>query len=115
MGKLYHFIAIIVGLFLFHSTAFGDLQKGSSSMTPNNQDSIPQLNIYPNPVTQGKLYISSKLNGTKTIEIYDVLGKKILEASLLGNSLDISELTQGVYILKVKEAAKTSTRKLVVR
>ena len=83
--------------------------------TTTNEDAIEDLSIYPNPVTNGKLYITTKYNQTKDIEIFDVLGKKIYTTSLFGKELNISKLTPGVYILKIKENSSSATRKLVVR
>lgn len=76
---------------------------------------IADLSIYPNPVSNGKIYITTKENLTKDVEIYDVLGKKILSNSVFGKELNISKLTAGIYILKIKEGNNSATRKLVVR
>ena len=59
--------------------------------------------------------ITTKNNLTKDIEIFDVLGKKVFTASLFDKELNISKLTPGVYILKIKENNITATRKLVIR
>ncbi|MGB8375419.1 MAG: T9SS type A sorting domain-containing protein, partial [Salegentibacter sp.] len=69
----------------------------------------------PNPVTGGKVYISTKKNLEKEIEIYNVLGKPVFKTRLRGRELDISSLTAGIYILKIKEGDEKATRKLVVR
>lgn len=90
-------------------------QTGSSKIALSASDGIADLSIYPNPVSTGKIYITTKENLTKDIEIYDVLGKKILAASLFGKELNISKLTAGIYILKIKEGSNSATRKLVVR
>lgn len=76
---------------------------------------ITDLTIYPNPVSNGKIYITTKENLTKDIEIFDVLGKKVLSSSLFGKELNISKLTQGIYILKIKEGNDSATRKLVIK
>ena len=76
---------------------------------------IEDLSIYPNPVSNGKIYITTKENLTKEIEIFDVLGKKVFSASLFGKELNISKLTPGIYILKIKENDSSATRKLVVK
>lgn len=78
-------------------------------------ETIEDLAIYPNPVSNGKIFITSKQNLSKEIEIFDVLGKKIFTTSLLGKELNISKLTPGIYILKIKEGNSSATRKLVVR
>jgi len=76
---------------------------------------IQGLTIYPNPVSNGKLYISSIKNLSKQIEIYDVLGKKVYATSLSGKMMDVSRLNIGVYIIKVTEGPNFETRKLVIR
>ena len=81
----------------------------------SNNEIIEDLSIYPNPVSNGKIYITTKLNLTKDIEIFDVLGKKIYTTSIFGKELNISKLSPGIYILKIKENNLSATRKLVVR
>jgi len=78
-------------------------------------NTIEGLTLYPNPVSNGKIYISSAKNLIKSIEVFDVLGKKKLSTSLSGNTLDISKLSSGVYIIKIAEVNHTETRKLVIR
>lgn len=81
-----------------------------------NQDtSIEGLNFYPNPVSNGKIYITSRLSLDKEITIFDVLGKKVLQTLLNSRELNISALSPGVYIIKIKEGESTATRKLIVK
>ena len=76
---------------------------------------VQGLTLYPNPVDNGKLYIYSSKNLSKHIDVFDVLGKKVLSESLYGKTLDVSSLTSGVYIIKIEEGPNTTTRKLVIR
>jgi hypothetical protein len=55
------------------------------------------------------------MNDTKTVVIYDVLGKKVLGTSVNEQAVNVSALNSGVYIVKVTEAGKTATRKLVIK
>jgi hypothetical protein len=89
-----------------------ETKGGSAART---QEPIEGLNIYPNPVTSGRIYITSKSAQNKEVEIYDVLGKKMLQASMAGKELNVSALTPGVYIIKISEGDATATRKLVVK
>ena len=82
---------------------------------PKTSDNIEGLSFYPNPVSNGKIYIVSKTGEDKEIIIYDVLGKKVLQATLTGKELNIGNLSPGVYIIKIKEEETTATRKLIVR
>ena len=76
---------------------------------------IDGLSIYPNPVTGGKVYISTTKNQDKVIEIYNVLGKPVHKTRLRGREMDVSTLTPGIYILKIQEGKAKATRKLVVK
>lgn len=115
--KNYFYILLIMMTFGMGTTAHAQMgsSKTALSTSTSESDGIEQLSIYPNPVSNGKIYITTKENLTKEIEIYDVLGKKILFASLFGKELNISKLTAGIYILKIKEGNHSATRKLVVR
>ncbi|MBF6608228.1 MAG: T9SS type A sorting domain-containing protein, partial [Flavobacterium sp.] len=73
------------------------------------------LGFYPNPVSEGKIFITSKTAMTKGITIFDVLGKEVLQTSLTSKELNVSSLSPGVYIIKIREGEITATRKLIIR
>ena len=73
------------------------------------------LGFYPNPVSNGKIYITSKTSLDKEISIFDVLGKKVLQATISSRDLNIASIPPGVYIIKITEGDTTATRKLIVR
>ena len=76
---------------------------------------IDGLKVYPNPVSNGVLHIESNLNTERTISLFDVLGKQVLNTTTANNTINIATLNSGVYIVKITEAGKTATRKLVVK
>lgn len=78
------------------------------------KNTIAGLNVYPNPVTNGVLYITSKSQGLKSVLIHDPLGKQVLSSKTTNNSINVSNLKRGVYIVKVSEDGKTDTKKLIV-
>lgn len=92
-------------------------QEAKSQINPNAPSVIEGLNLYPNPVSvsTGRVYISTKNDGEKEIIIFDLLGKKVLQTQLSSKELNISNLTPGVYIIKINEQNATATRKLIVR
>jgi len=77
--------------------------------------SIEGFQMYPNPVLNVKVYIHTAQNDTKKIVIYDVLGTLVMETTILGKELNVSDLDAGVYVLRVFEKDKSATRKLVVK
>jgi len=68
------------------------------------------LQAYPNP-TNSKLTLNSDKN--YEIEVYDMAGKKVMEA--VGNTLDMSTLSNATYIIKAfdKATKETSSYKVV--
>lgn len=100
-----HFYLIL--FFLVTSLSFGQ-------ETQNRAD-IEGFKLYPNPAANGKVYISTAQNAPKNILIYDVLGTKVLETTILGKELNVSYLDAGIYVLRVFEKNKVATRKLIIR
>ena len=113
MNKKYFFALLFISFLLTASASYG--QQGTRTLNSSITQDIEGLTIYPNPVTNNKVFITSTLNDIKQIDIYDVLGKKVMSEMLIGKELNVSELSSGVYILKIRENKSSATRKLVVR
>lgn len=88
---------------------------GFSQEISTGSADIEGFKLYPNPVTQGKVFIETKENAPKKILVFDVLGTQVLETTLLGKELNLTALDKGMYILRVFENNKVSTRKLIVK
>ncbi len=112
MFKNYFYIATLLGFFFTMSLSAQEMKQ-----QPKLQETtvIEGLNLYPNPVTNGKVYITSKNDSDKEIIIFDVLGKKVLQTSISSRELNISNLSPGVYIIKINEGGASATRKLIVK
>mgnify|MGYP003670961241 CR=1 FL=1 len=95
--------------FFFISTAIALGQEAK------NNSEIEGLKLYPNPATNGKVYISTKHNAPKKILIFDVLGTKALETKLIGKELNVTDLDAGVYVIRIYEKDKVATRKLIIK
>ena len=80
----------------------------------NSEFQINGLKIYPNPVTKGTLYITSNSASAKSVAIFDILGKQVLNTKTLNNAVNVANLKGGVYILKITEEGKTDTKKLII-
>lgn len=102
-------------LFFFTLCASSLAQEGKNTANSKSQEpTIEGLTLYPNPNNTGKVYITSRLNLDKKVEVFDVLGKKVIDVTLYSKELNISNLNPGVYIIKIKEGEAASTRKLIV-
>lgn len=112
MKQLYIVFVICLSFLLFAEPAHAQVSESAPSV---KELPIEGLSIYPNPASGQKVYIVTKFNKAKTVEIYNVLGKNVLSANLTGSELNISSLEPGVYIMKIQEGKNSATRKLVVR
>lgn len=77
-----------------------------------NFDSVSSIDIYPNPTTSS---FNVSIQETATIEIYDMIGKKVLESTIhpSSNQIDVSHLNSGVYIVNVIIDTTPTTFKLI--
>ncbi len=64
---------------------------------------LAKLQVYPNPTT-GRITIDNEKSKINTIQVYDVIGRLLIERTNVGETkatLDLSSLAKGSYILKV--------------
>src|SRR5690606_28862937 len=80
------------------------------------------LKIYPNPVTEGMLFISYDADKTDklNVEIFTLTGQRILSKSLNASysgkaQLDVSNLAAGFYVMKMTSGKNSTTKKLVLK
>src|SRR5262245_35690625 len=113
MKRNYLYI-ILISAFLFSATAMAQDNK-ATPVNKTQENTIEGLSIYPNPTSGEKIYIVSKLALDKEVEIFDVLGKRILQTTVSSKELNIGNLNAGVYIIKIREGEASATRKLIVK
>jgi hypothetical protein len=71
---------------------------------------LSNLKLYPNPTSN---YLSIQGNDNPvTISIYNVLGKKVISAENT-NKIDVKELSNGIYIIRIKEGLKEVIKKFI--
>ena len=68
------------------------------------------ISIYPNP-TSDMVYIDGNYSQLKVV-VYDILGKQVKNKPIT-NSIDISQLEKGVYILQLSDGAKLTTKRII--
>jgi hypothetical protein len=94
-------------------TTWDDVTDGTLGISQNNN--IAGLKIYPNPVTNETLFIETSANAEKTVTVFDVLGKQVLNTTTSNNTINVASLHTGVYIVNITEEGKTASRKLVIK
>ena len=74
------------------------------------------VNLYPNPVSNGQITIDHQLNGDVEISLYTISGKRVMSQALGQNDqLDVSSLNSGVYLLQLVNGSTKATEKIIVK
>ena len=76
-----------------------------------NDNEVNVVQIYPIP-TKSVLNISSN-NMINAIEVFDLLGKKIMHLEKPSNKIDISHFPEGLYLLKLQIENKTILKRII--
>jgi len=69
------------------------------------------FSVFPNP-TNGVLNITSK-TPINRVEIYSILGKKIVDTTINTNSVDLSNLNRGIYIIKAHSNNELGIKRII--
>jgi surface protein len=68
------------------------------------------ISIYPNP-SSDLVYIEGNYTQLKVV-MYDILGKQVMNKAIT-NSIDISHLEKGVYMLQLSDGVKLTTQRIL--
>ncbi|MGS2726727.1 lamin tail domain-containing protein [Psychroserpens sp. BH13MA-6] len=109
----------ITGGFVLHTDAIASLLFSPGQLLPEalSVDSfeVSNIKIFPNPVSNGMVTIASENLANVDVEMYDILGKRVSDVVLNNNTLNVSQLTAGMYLLKISVTNGSSAiKKLVI-
>lgn len=65
------------------------------------------MRVYPNPVADRLRVELPATTGKRFAAVYDITGKQVIVDVLFDNQIDVSGLTNGTYVLKVKQDGST--------
>lgn len=75
---------------------------------------LSQISLYPNPINNGTLNIVSPTNELKEISVFDVSGRMVLKTKTENNSIDVSQLKSGIYLLNININGSKKTSKIII-
>ena len=96
--------------FIFQMDSF----KVEGTLGINDINSL-QMKLYPNPADGNYVTIQTSTYGVKQIEVYNLLGKLLLNTEIKTDNLDVSLLNEGVYLIKVSIEGKSKISKLIIK
>jgi len=81
----------------------------------NREDiKLPTFQLYPNPTNGDIVYINTeKSTAISSVSMYDIAGKLVLKQNTPNNEINVQQLQQGVYFLKVQIGDQIITKKLI--
>lgn len=75
-----------------------------------------EITIYPNPSNGNFEVIFEKVNTNTNIEIYNLIGKKVFEKKdITTPTIQINNLTHGVYLINITQDNEVITKKIIVQ
>ena len=84
----------------------------SQEPTGNSDFTLNSIQIFPNPVTD-LLFFSSNPIYELLVTVFDILGNTVIPEQQVFESLDVSNLKKGIYLIKFTSDNQTSVRKFV--
>ncbi|WP_421889227.1 family 16 glycosylhydrolase [Marinoscillum sp.] len=76
--------------------------SGSARLAPEGQSTGLELRIYPNPATDVLFVNMPAVEGLVSVSITDMTGRQLIHQASFQQSLDISQLSTGIYLLELK-------------
>ena len=77
---------------------------------------ITEVQLYPNPTSNGIVHLKTKSQYPIFVQLYNTLGKNVFSKTINhGAPLNVQDLAAGVYMVRLTQHHKVSTKKLVIR
>ncbi len=80
-----------------------------------NSFELSNFNLIPNPTNTGFVTIKSNQMGAVQAQVFDLLGKEVVNTVVNNERLDVSNLNAGVYVVKLTQNKNTTTKKLIIQ
>lgn len=116
MKEKYLYIFLLLLITSFSAQAQTAKNSGIAE-TAKTENTLEKIQIYPNPATSDKIYVNSESTSVKVIDMYDMLGKKVLstEMNSYQKEINVNNFKAGVYLLKITEKSNSITRKIIIK
>jgi len=122
VGAITFYVASITGNKINGGHTTQDTEFATATLTIDNvlginKAQLLNFSIYPNPC-DSKLNLQLPFGAAKAqVQVFDYLGKRLIQKNITttNNSLNVSNLTSGIYFVRIQSENKVGTKKLIVK
>lgn len=93
---------------------FSPGQLNSQPLSTSSSE-LNMFDLFPNPTNSGFVTIKSNQMGAVQAQVFDLLGKEVVNTVVNNERLDVSNLNAGVYVVKLTQNKNTTTKKLIIQ
>ena len=93
---------------------FSPGQLNSQPLSTSSSE-LNMFDLFPNPTNTGFVTIKSNQMGALQAQVFDLLGKEVINTEVNNERLDVSNLNAGVYVVKLTLNKNTTTKKLIIQ
>lgn len=83
-----------------------------------NADNLNNFNIFTN-ISNKELVVNGQLLEATTLELYDIQGRNVivkeLDHTTLENRVDVTNLSEGIYVVKVHNSTQLKSQKVIIK
>ncbi len=92
-------------------------QDPTTALDPASATAFGEIKIYPNPTNNGQVTIenSKNLSSNFSVEIVDVLGRKVAEKQMIARENITLVLSKGTYFAKINDGKSVVVKKIMVQ
>ena len=100
----------------FTKDTVDDIGKHTTATANVNEEKLKALNIFPNPITNSKIFISNPLQvKIKSISLFSVIGKKVFQTNNIKSTINFNKIKSGVYLLKIESDLGNTVKKMIIK
>lgn len=88
-----------------------NIVSGTARIANTSKAVVTEIKLYPNPTTS--ILNVSSVSENATFKVYNLLGQTIINGKLSNNSINVSNISAGVYILELTDKDTTTTNRFI--
>ncbi|CAM3579468.1 hypothetical protein FSS13T_23950 [Flavobacterium saliperosum S13] len=94
------------------STAKEDNDALNDSVTVKQEVNKLSFKVYPNPVKDGTLYFTD-VESSASYRIYNLMGQQVKNGNTDNNSINVSTLKSGIYIIDISDGTSVGSKRFI--